>query len=96
MPELRVLSRSSVSRAVADPVTARRPRDLCNTFRMSHFLLVPVLMLVLLAGSCAIGAWIGSTKDRTALGTVLGVFGIFGWLIIALMPAHSRVPARST
>jgi len=63
---------------------------------VSHFLLVPVLTLVLLAASCGIGGWIGSTKDRTAMGTVLGVFGFIGWIIIALVPARSVVPARST
>jgi hypothetical protein len=56
---------------------------------------MPVVMLMLLAGSCAIGAWVGSTKDRTVLGAVLGVYGIFGWLIIALVPVRSMVPARS-
>jgi hypothetical protein len=51
---------------------------------------MPILMLLLLAGSCAIGAWIGSTKDRSIMGAVLGVFGIFGWLIVALVPARAN------
>jgi hypothetical protein len=53
-------------------------------------ILFPLISLIALAVSCAIGAWIGSTKDRTTMGAVLGVFGIVGWLIIALVPARSN------
>jgi hypothetical protein len=59
---------------------------------VSHFLLVPLFFLIALAVSCAIGAWIGSTKGRTAMGAVLGIFGIIGWLIMALVPARSTAP----
>jgi hypothetical protein len=48
------------------------------------------LLLLILCVSCAIGAWIGSTKDRTAMGAVLGIFGFIGWLIVALMPGRSN------
>jgi hypothetical protein len=75
--------------------TVRLGQKLRETYQMSQFLLVPVVMLMLLAGSCAIGAWIGSTKNRTLMGAVLGVFGFFGWIIIALVPGRSMVPARS-
>jgi len=51
--------------------------------------------LVTVAASCAIGAWIGSTKHRALMGAILGVFGFIGWFIIALVPARSAVPARS-
>lgn len=49
-----------------------------------------LLVVLMFAVSCGIGAWIGSTKDRTAMGAVLGVFGMMGWLIIALVPARDR------
>ena len=62
---------------------------------MSHFLLMRVLMLLLTAASSAFGAWIGSTKDGTALGAVLGVFYIVGWTIILVMPARSKASVYS-
>ena len=54
-------------------------------------LLQLLLMLLLLAPFCAVGVWIGSGKDRTIMGAVLGVLGIVGWLIIAVVP---RRPSR--
>jgi len=56
----------------------------------SHWLNLIVWTLVTVGVSCAIGAWIGSTKHRTVMGAILGVFGFIGWLIIALVPARSN------
>jgi hypothetical protein len=52
----------------------------------------PGILLVVLALSVGIGAWIGSTKGRTALGGALGILGVIGWLIVALIPARTGRP----
>jgi hypothetical protein len=49
-----------------------------------------IFLIATLGVSCAIGALIGSTKGRAAMGAVLGIFGIVGWLVMALVPARSN------
>ena len=35
-----------------------------------------------------VGWWIGSVRGRPRLGALLGVLGLIGWVIIALMPRN--------
>lgn len=51
----------------------------------------PLVITIALAIAVLIGFLIGRTKGRPALGAILGIFGIIGWIIIALIPRRSTV-----
>jgi uncharacterized membrane protein YfcA len=48
---------------------------------------------VLLVGSLVVGVlvgyWIGSVKGQPRLGAILGIFGIIGWIVMALLPKRT-------
>jgi hypothetical protein len=54
-----------------------------------------LLYLVGLAISMGIGAWIATLKNRAWwIGALLGILGIIGWIIAALLPKQQ--PAGSS
>ncbi len=48
-----------------------------------------IVLSIALAVAVLIGFLIGRTKGRPGLGALLGIFGIIGWIIIAILPSKS-------
>lgn len=48
----------------------------------------PAVFIVAVVIGVAVGWWIGRVRGRPALGAVLGLLGLLGWIIMWLIPAR--------